>query len=46
MAQSCRKEDLEWITEAKTAETRDKRTIQAVSWIAEGKRRNWKYEAH
>ena len=45
MAQSCRKEYLEWITEAKRTETRGKRIGQAVEWIAEGKRRNWKYEA-
>lgn len=35
---------LEWITEAKTAATRDKRMAQAVEWLAEGKKRNWKYE--
>lgn len=38
------REYLEWITEAKTAATRDKRIAQAVEWIAEGKKRNWKYE--
>ncbi len=38
------REYLEWITEAKKDETRDKRIEQAVEWIAEGKRRNWKYE--
>lgn len=40
----CRREYLEWIVEAKREETRDKRIAQAVEWIAEGKRRNWKYE--
>ncbi|PEQ11801.1 hypothetical protein B2G71_15265 [Novosphingobium sp. PC22D] len=39
-----RREYLEWITEAKTAATRGKRIAQAVAWIAEGKKRNWKYE--
>jgi len=38
------REYLEWITEAKTDATRDKRIAQAVEWIAEGKKRNWKYE--
>ena len=41
---SCRREYLEWIVEAKRAETRAKRVAQAVDWMAEGKRRNWKYE--
>lgn len=34
---------VEWITEAKTETTRDKRLAQAVEWMAEGKPRNWKY---
>lgn len=34
----------EWIIDAKTDATRDKRIAQAVAWIAEGKGRNWKYE--
>lgn len=42
---SCRREYLEWITEAKRPETRTKRLVQAIEWMAEGKRRNWKYEA-
>lgn len=41
---SCRREYIEWITEAKTEETREKRLLQAIEWMAEGKRRNWKYE--
>jgi uncharacterized protein YdeI (YjbR/CyaY-like superfamily) len=41
---SARREYLEWITEAKTAPTRQKRILQAVEWITEGKRRNWKYQ--
>ena len=40
---SCKKEYLQWITEAKTEETREKRLKTAVEWIAEGKIRNWKY---
>ena len=41
---SCRREYVQWVVEAKRAETRDKRIAQAVEWMAEGKRRNWKYE--
>jgi uncharacterized protein YdeI (YjbR/CyaY-like superfamily) len=41
---SHRREYLEWITEAKTDATRDRRIAQAVEWMAEGKTRNWKYE--
>lgn len=42
---SARREYLEWVTEAKRPETRAKRIAQAVEWMAEGKKRNWKYEA-
>ncbi len=41
---SCKREYVEWIVEAKREETRAKRLAQAVAWMAEGKRRNWKYE--
>jgi uncharacterized protein YdeI (YjbR/CyaY-like superfamily) len=41
---SCRREYVDWVTEAKRPETRAKRVAQAVEWMAEGKRRNWKYE--
>lgn len=41
---SCRREYLEWVTEAKQAATRERRIAQAVAWMAEGKKRNWKYE--
>ena len=41
---SCRREYIEWIVEAKREETRAKRLAQTVEWMAEGKRRNWKYE--
>ena len=43
-APSCRREYLEWITEAKAPATRSRRIAQAAEWIGEGKRRNWKYE--
>ena len=39
-----RRDYVAWITEAKTDTTREKRLTQAIAWIAEGKRRNWKYE--
>ncbi len=41
---SHRKEYVEWVTEAKTQETRDRRLATTVEWLAEGKSRNWKYE--
>ena len=41
---SGKKEYIEWLEEAKTDATRDKRMEQAVEWIAEGKSRHWKYK--
>jgi uncharacterized protein YdeI (YjbR/CyaY-like superfamily) len=41
---SCRKEYIQWITEAKTEPTRDKRLATTIEWLSEGKKRNWKYE--
>jgi hypothetical protein len=35
---------VEWVTEAKTEETRNKRLATSIEWLAEGKARNWKYE--
>jgi uncharacterized protein YdeI (YjbR/CyaY-like superfamily) len=40
---SHKKEYIEWVTEAKTEETRNKRMVQAIEMMAEGKSRNWKY---
>jgi len=40
---SNKKEYVEWITEAKTEETRKKRLDTAIEWMSEGKPRNWKY---
>ena len=45
LSPSCRREYLEWISEAKTAPTRHKRITQSIEWLREGKRRNWKYES-
>jgi uncharacterized protein YdeI (YjbR/CyaY-like superfamily) len=41
---SAQRDYVEWIVEAKREDTRVKRLAQAVEWMAEGKRRNWKYE--
>lgn len=35
----------EWINDAKSDATREKRIIQSLEWIAERKPRNWKYMA-
>lgn len=40
----CRREYLEWIADAKQDHTRDKRISTTLEWLAQGKRRNWKYE--
>jgi hypothetical protein len=42
---SAQREYIEWITEAKAEATREKRLLTAIEWMAEGKRRNWKYES-
>lgn len=40
---SNKKDYVEWITEAKAAETRAKRMETTIIWLSEGKIRNWKY---
>lgn len=40
---SNKKEYVEWVTEAKREETREKRLVTSVEWLAEGKPKNWKY---
>jgi uncharacterized protein YdeI (YjbR/CyaY-like superfamily) len=40
---SRQREYADWISEAKTEETKFKRLETAVDWLAEGKPRNWKY---
>jgi uncharacterized protein YdeI (YjbR/CyaY-like superfamily) len=40
---SNKKEYVEWITEAKSEDTRNKRLQTAIEWMAEGKIKNWKY---
>ena len=44
-ASSHQRDYLEWVIEAKRPETRSKRIAQAVEWLAEGKKRHWKYES-
>jgi uncharacterized protein YdeI (YjbR/CyaY-like superfamily) len=34
---------IEWITEAKADDTRQRRLATTLEWLAEGKPRNWKY---
>ncbi|HYD14223.1 MAG TPA: YdeI/OmpD-associated family protein [Allosphingosinicella sp.] len=41
---SCKREYVEWVTEAKRDETRTKRLNQTIELLNEGKRRHWKYE--
>ena len=41
---SHRREYVEWITGAKSDETRQRRLAQAIEWMADGKPRNWKYQ--
>lgn len=40
---SHKKEYVEWITEAKREETRQRRLATAIQWLAGGKSRHWKY---
>jgi len=40
---SHKKEYVEWLTEAKTEETRQRRLATTLEWLAQGKSRNWKY---
>ena len=40
---SNKREYIEWIEEAKTEETKNKRILTAMEWLTEGKTRNWKY---
>ena len=41
---SAQRDYLDWIAEAKQDATRAKRIATAVEWLAEGKRRHWKYQ--
>ena len=41
---SARRDYLDWIADAKQDATRAKRIASAIEWLAEGKKRHWKYE--
>lgn len=41
---SHRKEYIEWISEAKTDATKEKRVATTIEWLTEGKSRHWKYQ--
>jgi len=40
---SNKKEYVEWVKEAKTQATKDKRLETTIEWLSEGKVKNWKY---
>ena len=42
---SKKKDYVDWVVEAKTDVTRDRRVATSVEWMAQGKARNWKYES-
>jgi uncharacterized protein YdeI (YjbR/CyaY-like superfamily) len=44
LSPSKRKEYIEWINEAKTDTTKEKRLATTIEWLEEGKSKNWKYE--
>lgn len=41
---SCKREYINWIVDAKTEKTRDKRMQEAIEMLRVGKQRNWKYQ--
>lgn len=41
---SAQRDYLEWVSEAKQDATRAKRIATSIEWLAEGKRRHWKYQ--
>jgi hypothetical protein len=40
---SQKRDYVDWVTEAKGEETRERRLATAIQWMAEGKPRHWKY---
>jgi uncharacterized protein YdeI (YjbR/CyaY-like superfamily) len=44
LSPSHKREYIEWISEAKTEATREKRLATTLEWLAAGKTRNWKYQ--
>ncbi|MBI5693534.1 MAG: YdeI/OmpD-associated family protein [Verrucomicrobia bacterium] len=45
LSPSCRRDYIEWVTEAKRPETRQRRLATAITWLAAGRRRDWKHRA-
>ena len=43
LSRSHQREYVDWLTEAKREETRQRRMATAIKWLSEGKPRNWKY---
>ena len=41
---SARRDYVDWVNDAKQDATRTKRILTAVEWLAEGKKRHWKYQ--
>jgi len=41
---SAKRDYVDWVADAKQPATRQRRIEQAVEWMAEGKKRHWKYE--
>ncbi len=44
LAPSAKRDYIEWITEAKREATRNNRMSTMMEWLAEGKKRHWKYQ--
>ena len=42
---SARRDYCDWIADAKRDATRDKRVVEALGWIRDGKKRHWNYES-
>jgi uncharacterized protein YdeI (YjbR/CyaY-like superfamily) len=45
LSPSKQRDYIEWLEDAKTEPTREKRMKQTLEWVAEGKGRNWQYES-
>jgi uncharacterized protein YdeI (YjbR/CyaY-like superfamily) len=43
-SRSHQREYVEWVTEARTDATREKRLAAAIEWMAMGRSRHWKYQ--
>ncbi len=44
LSPSHRREYVEWISDARAAATKERRTATVIEWLSEGKSLNWKYE--